>query len=101
LACSEGLRLAAEWCNEKVILETDCKSLVAILQNKEGLKSRLYFIIREVQAERSRLSVWKVERANREQNRTAHELAALRACVSSIRLGLLVSIKQGAPAPAS
>ncbi|OEL20621.1 hypothetical protein BAE44_0018364, partial [Dichanthelium oligosanthes] len=69
--------LAAEWFNEKAILETDCKSLAAMLQNKEGLKSRLHFIIREAQAGENRLPAWRVEYARREQNRAMHELAQL------------------------
>ncbi|OEL14674.1 hypothetical protein BAE44_0024308 [Dichanthelium oligosanthes] len=77
MACREGLSLAADWYVRNVILETDCKSLVGMLQSKEGLKSRLHFIDKEAQEFGNRLPAWSVNPTRREKNGAAHELAYL------------------------
>lgn len=74
--------LAAEWCRKKVILETGCSSLAGMLQDREGYKSRLRFIIKEAQDTGCSLPAWLVEHTKRGQNGVgqngvAHELAQL------------------------
>ena len=45
-ACLEGLRLAAQWIHEPVIVESDCASIVQALQAEED-RSALSFILLE------------------------------------------------------
>ncbi|TVU20746.1 hypothetical protein EJB05_30341, partial [Eragrostis curvula] len=47
LAAREGILLAAEWCKEKALLETECLTVVALLKRLDQ-KSTLHFIIKEV-----------------------------------------------------
>ena len=60
LACREGLALAAEWCRQKVILASDCSSVVELLATRQGLWSVLKFIVDEAVQEGRRLPEWKV-----------------------------------------
>ncbi|WVZ73611.1 hypothetical protein U9M48_021897 [Paspalum notatum var. saurae] len=46
-ACIEGLRLAAQWCHEPVILESDCAQIVEALRNAGVDRSELCFLIAE------------------------------------------------------
>ena len=41
LACREGLKLAVEWCKQRLILESDCRSLVETIKKWERNRSQL------------------------------------------------------------
>jgi hypothetical protein len=44
-ACMEGLMLAANWCPQSVILETDCSTVASMLVARDGGRTMLKFII--------------------------------------------------------
>ncbi|KAK3146800.1 hypothetical protein QOZ80_3BG0272180 [Eleusine coracana subsp. coracana] len=77
LAAQEGIRLAAEWCREKAILEMDCTTVGAMLRQPYLQKSTLSFIIYESIELSRQLPELVVECVKREQNSVAHELAQL------------------------
>jgi len=39
LACREGLKLAVEWCKQRLILELDCRSLVGTMKKRKWNRS--------------------------------------------------------------
>jgi hypothetical protein len=76
LACREVLLLATEF-GQGVILETDCGSIVAMLEAKSAQRSYLKFIIDEAIEASSNLTQWQVVHKRSESNVAAHELAQL------------------------
>ena len=44
LACVEGVRLASQWCQEPIVLESDCERVVQALLNKHTDRSEIGFI---------------------------------------------------------
>jgi ribonuclease HI len=77
MACKEGLVLAAKWCRQCAILETDCASVAAMLAAESGLRSGLKFVIDEALEAGRSLPRWRVVHRKRESNGVAHELAQL------------------------
>ena len=77
LACAEGLKLALDWCPTRVVLATDCVTLVPLLQKQGGSRSRLKFIVDEAKLAGEGLLEWIVIHTKRESNWVAHELAQL------------------------
>lgn len=77
LACKEGLCLAAEWCNQRAILSTDCSTIAEILNSRDLRRSQLKFILEEALDAGDRLPLWVVTHSKRESNGAAHELAQL------------------------
>ncbi|GJN11055.1 hypothetical protein PR202_ga29216 [Eleusine coracana subsp. coracana] len=76
-AAREGIRLAAEWCREKAILEMDCTTVMAMLRRPHLQKSLLSFIICESIDISRQLPELVVDCVKRERNSVAHELAQL------------------------
>jgi ribonuclease HI len=77
LACREGLKLAADWCAQRAVLETDNCTIASMLTRRSGEPSSLKFIIDEAVTAGNRLPQWTVVHKGRENNRVAHELAQL------------------------
>lgn len=77
IACKEGLQLAATWCMQNAVLETDCSTIATMLAGKNGERGSLKFIIDEAIAAGDWLPKWTVVYKRRESNRVAHELAQL------------------------
>ena len=75
LACREGLKLAVEWCKQRLILESDCRSLVETMKKWERNRSQLGFILEEVLELADQLPEWKIAHTRRERNGVAYELA--------------------------
>jgi hypothetical protein len=74
LACQEGVRLARQWENKPVTLESDCMTTIKLLQTPKAQRSPSRFIIKATCREASLLQFRHVKR---EQNNVAHELAQL------------------------
>lgn len=77
MADKEGLMLAAEWCDQKAILESDCSIVAGMLAKRDGGRSNLKFILEEAMAAGGRLPAWKIVHTRRECNSATHELAQL------------------------
>jgi hypothetical protein len=77
IACKQGLQLAATWCMQNAVLETDCSTIATMLAGKNGECGSLKFIIDEAMAAGDWLPKWTVVYKRRESNRVAHELAQL------------------------
>uniref|UniRef100_K3ZD33 RNase H type-1 domain-containing protein n=1 Tax=Setaria italica TaxID=4555 RepID=K3ZD33_SETIT len=60
MADKEGLMLAAEWCDQKAILESDCSIVAGMLAKRDGGRSNLKFILEEAMAAGGRLPAWKI-----------------------------------------
>ena len=75
-ACLEGIRLAAQWAQEPIIVETDCARIVQAMEAQED-RSTLSFVIAEAKTQARVLVDWRVAKVKRECNIVAHELAAL------------------------
>ncbi|TVU24928.1 hypothetical protein EJB05_27394, partial [Eragrostis curvula] len=75
LACKEGVRLAGEWERRPAVLESDCATLIAALQNKKDSHSSLSFVLSEIIEACSSLPDVKIQAVWREQNCVADELA--------------------------
>lgn len=75
-ACLEGIRLATQWSQGPIIVETDCARLVQAPKATEG-RSTLSFILAETKEMAQLLPNWRVTKVNRECNLAAHELAHL------------------------
>jgi len=75
-ACLEGLRLAAQWIHEPVIVESDCARIVQALQAEED-RSALSFILLEAKDHARMLPQWRIAKVKRECNSVANELAQL------------------------
>jgi hypothetical protein len=69
------MELAAEWCRQNIILETDCSTFVSMLSAGSGMRSFLKFIIDEAIEAGNKLPQWKIIHKRRESNSVAHELA--------------------------
>ena len=77
LACVEGIRLASQWCQGLIILESDCDRVVQALTSKSLDRSEIGFVIAEGK-ELSQLVVeLKIVKIKRDCNKLANELAAL------------------------
>jgi ribonuclease HI len=76
-ACKEGLMLAADWCPQRVILETDCSTVASMLAARDGGRTMLKFIIDETVKAGDQLPRWTVVHKRRESSCVAHELAQL------------------------
>ena len=72
----EGIRLAAQWAQEPVIVETDCARIVQAMGAQED-RSSLSFVIAEAKTQARVLVDWRVAKVKRECNLVAHELAHL------------------------
>jgi ribonuclease HI len=77
LACKEGMDLAAKWCRQNIILETDCSTVASMLSVGSGMRSCLKFTIDEAIEAGSKLPQWKIIHMRRESNSVSHELAQL------------------------
>lgn len=77
LACMEGLMLAADWCPQMAVLETDNCTIASMMTTRSGERSSLKFIIDEAVTAGNRLPEWTIVHKGRESNRVAHELAQL------------------------
>ena len=75
-ACLEGLRLAAQWIKQPVIVESDCARMVHAMKEKED-RSAVSFILLEAGHQARMLSQWKVAKVKRECNLVANDLANL------------------------
>jgi len=75
-ACLEGVRLAAQWIHEPVIVESDCARIVQAMQEEED-RSALSFILAEAKDHARLLPGWRMVKVKRECNSTANELAHL------------------------
>ena len=75
-ACFEGIRLAAQWAQEPVIVETDCARIVQAMGAQED-RSSLSFVIAEAKTQARVLVDWRVAKVKRECNLVAHDLAHL------------------------
>jgi len=87
-ACKEGLSLAVRWIQSPAILESDCCTCLAAL-SKQGIDRSIHASwIAECKALMNLLGGVKLLKANREQNKVAHELAqyARRVCSSAVWL---------------
>jgi len=74
-ACKEGLSLAVRWIQSPAILESDCCTCLAAL-SKQGIDRSIHASwIAERKALMNLLGGVKLLKANREQNKVAHELA--------------------------
>ena len=76
LACLESLRLAAQWSQGSVIIETDCARIAKALEAKED-RSSLSFILSDAKLHARLLVEWRIAKVKRECNSVAHELASL------------------------
>jgi hypothetical protein len=82
LACLEGVLLARSWQDRRLIMETDCASVLGKLMAGDTDKSVTAPIIRDTLLTASLLSNVRYSKIGRDQNKAAHELAHL-----AIRLG--------------
>jgi ribonuclease HI len=65
LACLEGLRLAAQWVQGSIILESDCARVIQAMQQKED-RSALRFILEEAKDQAQVLVDWRITKVKRE-----------------------------------
>jgi ribonuclease HI len=72
-ACKEGLIIAADWCPQSVILETDYSTVTSMLAARDGGRTMLKFIIDETVKAGDQLPRWTVVHKRRESNCVAHE----------------------------
>ena len=66
LACLEGLRLAAQWVQGSIILESDCTRVIQAMQQKED-RSALRFILEEAKDQAQVLVDWRITKVKRER----------------------------------
>jgi ribonuclease HI len=74
-ACLQGLRLAAEWIQQPIWVESDCELLIPSLRKTDGNRSSNEGILREIQAVKNILPDCKFGHTRRHMNRVAHSLA--------------------------
>ena len=72
-ACLEGFRLAAQWIQDPVIVESDCARIVQAMKEKED-RSAASFILLEARDQARMLSQWQVAKVKRECNIVANDL---------------------------
>jgi ribonuclease HI len=77
LACLEGVRLASKWPDRRVVLESDCITVVAKLHAGAKDRSLLAPIIHDTLQNAGMLKEVAFTKVGREQNKVAHELAHL------------------------
>lgn len=77
LACQEGVRLVRQWANKPVILESECMTVIKLLQTPQAQRSPSTFIIKATCREASLLPLIEFRHIKREQNSVAHELPQL------------------------
>ena len=96
LACLEGLRLAAQWVQGSIILESDCAQVIQAMQQKED-RSALRFILEVAKDQAQVLVDWRITKVKRESNLVAHELAhfARRSMHSAVWLGRAPACVEG------
>jgi hypothetical protein len=78
-ACMEGIRLAVNWENKKVILKLDCETVINALISESGLSS-ICFILHDMKDLSRCLPDVKFQIVKRERNEVAHELPQLTKC---------------------
>lgn len=76
LACVEGFRLASQWAQGPITLESDCSQMVKALKADED-RSEICFMLAEARELAQLLDRWEVIKVRRESNSIAHELAHL------------------------
>lgn len=76
-ACVEGLRLASQWVQAPIILQSDCSRVVASLTSIKEDRSEIGFLIQEAKELMAIMPQVKVQKVRREQNIISHELANL------------------------
>uniref|UniRef100_A0A0D9YAJ6 RNase H type-1 domain-containing protein n=1 Tax=Oryza glumipatula TaxID=40148 RepID=A0A0D9YAJ6_9ORYZ len=76
-ACRDGLRLAADWIQMPVILESDCANVVASLTSGAKNRSPLWQVFQEIKSILPLLPAFKFNRINRGANEVAHCLSQL------------------------
>jgi ribonuclease HI len=82
LACLEGARLAVQYTGDKVIIESDCATVIAATLKPGKNRSQLAFIMEELKHASSVLAEVRYIAVRREQNVVAHELARLVKCTT-------------------
>ncbi|GJN31008.1 hypothetical protein PR202_gb19362 [Eleusine coracana subsp. coracana] len=75
MACKEGIRLAIQWCEGPLILETDCVNCVSPMTWRDLSQSHLSAILQDINDMKVELQELRVTSVKREQNSIAHELA--------------------------
>jgi ribonuclease HI len=75
-ACREGFRLAAQWTQGPVIIESDCARIVQAMKERED-RSAISFILMEAKVQARLLPEWRVAKVRRECNLVANDLAQL------------------------
>jgi ribonuclease HI len=75
-ACREGFRLAAQWTQGPVIIESDCARIVQAMKERED-RSAISFILMEAKDQARLLPEWRVAKVRRECNLVANDLAQL------------------------
>jgi ribonuclease HI len=76
-ACVEGLRLASQWVQMPVIIESDCSRVVHALKTSKEDKSELAFHIREGKELMQIMQEVEIVQVKCERNSAAHLLAQL------------------------
>ena len=70
MACKEGLTAAHNWFQGPLVLETDCSSCIAVLNDQGIDRSRLTAMVLI-----QKLGQVRISKRTRDQNKIAHELA--------------------------
>ncbi|RLN32926.1 hypothetical protein C2845_PM03G31700 [Panicum miliaceum] len=74
MACKEGLKLAFQWIDEPIVLETDCLSVCKAIKSKEDNIGQLMFSLQEVVELIDEHFEVVIQHCRRDQNRVAHFL---------------------------
>jgi len=76
-ACVEGIRLASQWIQMPVILESDCSRVVHAFNSSKEDRSEFAFHVKEGKDLMQLLQEVEIVQVNRERNSAAHLLAQL------------------------
>lgn len=76
-ACEEGLRLALQWTNLPIILESDCQEAVGLIKGNDGGRSKYVHQVKEIRLLMSDERDVSLVKIMRDQNRASHHLACV------------------------
>ena len=74
MACKEGLTVAHNWFQGPLLLETDCSSCIAVLNDQGIDRSRLTAMVQDCKVLIQKLGQVRISNGTRDQNKIAHEL---------------------------
>jgi ribonuclease HI len=74
-ACLHGLRLAVEWIQQPMIVESDCKTLIDSVQGRVLDRSQWAGLLAEIRAMSTLLPECRFQHVKTEGNKVAHLLA--------------------------